>query len=209
MYQFRKITDWLVVHCTATPPQMDIGVAEVRSWHRKAGWIDIGYHFVIRRDGTVETGRPVNTVGAGVSGYNLTSIHISLVGGTDKNNEKAENNFTAAQFIALEAKLKELHKSYPNAKVQGHRDFPKVAKDCPSFDAIKWWKSVENKAPEAAPVICPDPSLHVHTYTVQKGDTLYRIALKSKCTVAAIQKLNPDLVAKALEVGTVIKLPIV
>lgn len=205
MYQTRKITDWLVVHCTATPPQMDIGVAEIRPWHRKMGWIDIGYHFVIRRNGTVETGRPLNTVGSGVLGYNLNSVHISLVGGTDKNNAKAENNFTLAQFDALEAKLKELLITYPNAVVQGHRDFPKVAKDCPSFDAKKWWAAVKDRQ---VVMICPDPATRAHTHTVVRGETLWGLSRKYKTTVALLQKLNPDLAAKSIEVGTVIKLPL-
>lgn len=203
LFQKRGATDWLVVHCTATPPTMDIGVAEVRSWHRKVGWIDVGYHFIIRRDGTVEAGRPVDVVGAHVSGYNSNSIGISLVGGVDKNG-KAENNFTLAQFDALEAKLKELLLVYPKAVVQGHRDFPKVFKDCPSFDAKKWWATVKDRVIHT---ICPDPSAHFKSYTIEAGDTLYRLALRNKTTVTAIQQLNPDLAAKSLEVGQVIKLP--
>lgn len=135
----RTRTDYIVVHCSATRANQDIGKADIDRWHRAKGWFGIGYHFVIRRDGTVETGRPVNTPGAHVAGYNHNSVGICMVGGVDANDiTKAENNFTPAQFASLASLLRDLKKKYPKAVIQGHRDFPSVAKACPSFDVRKW-----------------------------------------------------------------------
>jgi N-acetylmuramoyl-L-alanine amidase len=64
-----------------------------------------------------------------------------MVGGvSQKDFTKAENNFTKEQFAALRSLLTWVSARYPKAKVRGHRDFPKVNKACPSFDAIAWAK---------------------------------------------------------------------
>lgn len=133
----RTKTEYLVVHCAATPPSADIGVAEIRQWHKAKGWADCGYHFVIRRDGKVELGRPENLVGSHVAGRNSNSLGICLVGGTDAR-QRPQNNFTAEQWASLQTLLMRLTQKYPRATILGHRDFPKVAKACPCFDAIEW-----------------------------------------------------------------------
>ena len=132
----RKI-NWLVVHTAATRPSMDIGAKEIRRWHKAKGWSDIGYHYVIRRDGTLEKGRPESVVGAHVRNHNSDSLGITLVGGVNENLEP-ENNYTKAQWVTLEKLLKELSIKYPSARVKGHRDFPGVHKACPCFDAEPW-----------------------------------------------------------------------
>ncbi|OHB39606.1 MAG: lysozyme [Phenylobacterium sp. RIFCSPHIGHO2_01_FULL_70_10] len=141
MFQQRKGTDFIVVHCSATPPTHDWGRAEIDRVHRKQGWLGIGYHYVIKRDGTVEEGRPRDTVGAHVEGFNARSIGICMVGGVAADGKKAENNFTPAQFDALAQLLGTLKRVFPKAAIQGHRDFPGVKKDCPSFDVRSWLKT--------------------------------------------------------------------
>ena len=132
----RQKTDFLIVHCAATPPDMDIGAAEIRRWHTENnGWRDIGYHLVIRRSGALEMGRPLDDTGAHVAGVNDRSVGICLIGGVDANNNPADN-FTAAQRVSLDAVLRMLVKAYPGAVVRGHRDFANKA--CPSFDAMEW-----------------------------------------------------------------------
>ena len=139
--EVRKSTKYLVVHCSATRPSQDIGVKEIRGWHKNQGWADVGYHYVIRRDGKVERGRAENLVGSHVAGRNSNSIGVCMVGGVSQNNfEKAENNFTPAQFASLKTLLNMLADKYKGAVVLGHRDFPKVSKACPSFDARAWAK---------------------------------------------------------------------
>ena len=132
----RKI-NWLVIHTAATRPSMDIGRKEIDSWHRQRGFDGIGYHYVIRRDGRVEKGRPDARVGAHVAGHNRDSIGICLVGGVSEN-LVPENNYTEAQWKALEELLHKLAQKYPEAYVRGHRDFPGVSKACPCFDAEPW-----------------------------------------------------------------------
>lgn len=135
-----KAVNYLVVHCAATKSDMDIGAQEIRSWHFQRGWMDIGYHFVIRRNGAIEEGRPPDRPGAHARGYNHLSLGVCLVGGVAADGKTAENNFTPDQFHALWALLTDLKSKYPEAKVIGHRDLPNVNKGCPSFDVPSWWE---------------------------------------------------------------------
>lgn len=135
----RKITH-IVVHCSATKAALDIGAAAIKRWHTDKGWADIGYHYVIRRNGQLEKGRPVEIAGAHVEGHNANSIGICLVGGLDESG-KPEMNYTADQMNRLFQLVAELKRAYPSALVLGHRDFPGVRKACPCFSAIDWAKS--------------------------------------------------------------------
>jgi N-acetylmuramoyl-L-alanine amidase len=117
---------------------MDIGVKEVRQWHKARGWKDVGYHYIIRRNGKVEAGRRESQVGAHVAGHNADSIGISLAGGINERTLKPESNYTPAQWASLDRLIGELSLRYPDANVTGHRDFPGVAKACPCFDAEPW-----------------------------------------------------------------------
>lgn len=139
-FKERAHTDLIVVHCAATRPKMDVGVREIRQWHVQRGFLDVGYHFIIRRDGTVEEGRPHNVVGAHVSGKNSVSVGICLVGGVD-DKLKPENNFTPAQFEALKVLLAKVEALYPKAKICGHRDLDS-GKACPSFDVRQWLTTI-------------------------------------------------------------------
>lgn len=92
----RRIT-LIVVHCAATPPHQDVGAAEIGAWHRKRGFRSIGYHYVIRRNGAIETGRALSRAGAHVQGHNAHSIGICMAGGVSAEDfTRAENNFTPA-----------------------------------------------------------------------------------------------------------------
>lgn len=145
----RKSTKLIVLHVTATQAKTDIGVAEVRTMHKALGWKDCGYHYVIRRNGVVEAGRPEGDVGSHVAGFNSIALGISLVGGIDANG-KPENNATPEQWAALIKLLAKLTVKYPDAKVCGHRDLSpdkdgdgiiepsEHMKACPCFDAIPW-----------------------------------------------------------------------
>ncbi|NCT81934.1 MAG: lysozyme [Comamonadaceae bacterium] len=133
-----KSVKFLVVHCTATPASRDLSASDIDRMHRlERGWLAIGYHFVVRRDGTVERGRPETARGAHVENWNHCSIGVCLVGGVDAK-LKPEANFTPAQFESLSKLLHELEQRYPTAVIQGHRDFPGVAKACPSFNVKHW-----------------------------------------------------------------------
>jgi len=142
-----KRVNFIAIHCAATPPTMNIGVDEIRGWHKAKGWSDVGYHYVIKRDGTIQFGRPQDLMGAHVQGYNVDSLGICLIGGVDAQN-RAENNFTPQQFDALEVLVRVLLFQFPHAIVQGHRDFPNVNKACPSFDARAWWANLNQENPK-------------------------------------------------------------
>lgn len=130
----REITH-IVVHCTATPEGRPHTVTDIRRWHKAKGWKDIGYHWVVRLDGTTEPGRAESQVGAHVEGHNAKSIGVVYVGGVDKDTFKPKDTRTDAQKVALLHLLKDLKSRYPKAKILGHRDFPSVNKACPSFGA--------------------------------------------------------------------------
>lgn len=136
----RSKTNWIVIHCSATRGSQNFTAADIRRWHLDKGWKDIGYHYVIRRDGTVEPGRVENAIGSHVQGHNADSIGICMVGGIDDKTWKPADNFTPAQWRSLRTLVERLVKKYPSAKVLGHRDFPGVQKACPSFAAKVWAK---------------------------------------------------------------------
>lgn len=149
----------IVIHCSATRPTLDIGADEIRRWHtEERGWTDIGYHFVCRRDGTIEEGRPLERPGAHVKGFNASSIGICWVGGMAPSGQ-AEDNRTGDQSLALFKKIKELKRQFPEAEVLGHRDFPNVTKACPCFDVRDWYtdlcdtKTKEEAASERMPLL--------------------------------------------------------
>lgn len=145
--QFKKrtSTNLIVVHCAATKPTMDIGRKEIQMWHVQQGWLAIGYHFVIRRDGTIEEGRPHDVVGSHVKARNSDSVGICLVGGIDSSG-KPDDNFTDHQKAALQTLLwrmtsgKDFEGAYQDLPVVGHRDLD-PGKACPSFDVKAWWKA--------------------------------------------------------------------
>lgn len=144
----RAITS-IAVHCAYTTADMDIGVAEIARWHRARGFSDIGYHFVIRRQGQVETGRALERTGAHVAGHNAHSIGVCLAGGKAADADTVEMNFTDAQMAALRSLLCELKQRFPNAEVMGHCDYPGVAKACPCFDVRAWWDGKEPALPQS------------------------------------------------------------
>jgi N-acetyl-anhydromuramyl-L-alanine amidase AmpD len=119
---------------------MDIGAAEITDWHVNGnGWSAIGYHFVIRRDGTVEKGRDTDNdgdvfdeVGAHAKGFNKNSIGICLVGGMNG------FNFTRAQMMALDTLIDTINHIHADIEWLGHCDLPGVDKQCPQFDVKAW-----------------------------------------------------------------------
>ncbi len=109
----RKSTKYIVVHCAATKPAQDIGAKEIRKWHLDRKFKDIGYHFVIRRNGIIERGRDIDEVGAHVAGYNHCSIGICLVGGLNERSRPVDN-FTEKQMETLSSLLDTLQDIYPD-----------------------------------------------------------------------------------------------
>ena len=126
----RKLTR-IILHCTATPDGRHVDVDTIRSWHKKRGWSDVGYHYVIYLDVSVHAGRDVAKVGAHVAGHNADTIGVVYVGGTDAGG-KAKDTMNAAQETAFVNLVKHLRDQYGPLTLHGHNEY--AAKACPSFN---------------------------------------------------------------------------
>lgn len=127
--------DLIVVHCSATREGKDFTVEDIRRWHKQRGFSDIGYHYVIYRDGTIKTGRSLCVAGAHCIGHNSNSIGVCYIGGLDSKGKRAKDTRTEAQKDALVALLCHLKRRFPKAVIHGHNYFANKA--CPSFNAEK------------------------------------------------------------------------
>lgn len=120
----------IIIHCSDTPASMDIGAHEIDTWHKLRGWLCIGYHFVVRRGGSVELGRPIAMVGAHCYGNNANSIGICLVGSKGDHTSEQWN-----RAVVLVGDL--LHQlGLPVTAIHGHREF-NPGKTCPDFDVAE------------------------------------------------------------------------
>lgn len=138
----RKI-DSIIIHCSATPEGRDVSAATIRQWHKAKNWNDIGYHYIIRLDGTVEQGRPVEQPGAHCTGHNQTTIGVCYIGGVAKDGKTPKDTRTDAQKAALLELVKHLQTVHriPSSNIFGHNEFANKA--CPSFDVQAWKKEVK------------------------------------------------------------------
>lgn len=127
--------DKIIIHCSATPEGKDFTVDQIRQWHIDRGFSDVGYHYVIYRDGSIHKGRPIEKVGAHTTGQNAHSIGICLIGGCAADGKTPKDTRTEAQRATLIKLVAELKASYPSATVHGHNEF--AAKACPSFNVQK------------------------------------------------------------------------
>ena len=135
----RRIKE-IIVHCSATREGRDYTVEDIRRWHKQRGFNDIGYHYVIYRDGTIHNGRDVDLIGAHCTNHNANSIGICYIGGCKYDGLTPKDTRTDAQKETLLTILRELKKKYPYARIHGHRDFANKA--CPSFDATNEYKNI-------------------------------------------------------------------
>ena len=142
----------IIVHCTATRAGVNCTVEDIRRWHKQQGWSDIGYHYVVYRDGSVHEGRDVNIAGAHCLGHNTYSIGVAYVGGVDKDGKTPKDTRTPAQKRMLNDLLRKLVKQFPGSRICGHRDLSpdlnhdgkiepnEWVKACPCFDAQEEYK---------------------------------------------------------------------
>lgn len=149
----RDVTE-VIVHATETYTNKNIGAIEINNIHNALGHDGIGYHYVIRRDGRLQRGRPVNRNGehAVVNGHDVYSIGLVLVGGLnvasgDDNptDYRSSQSFTREQFTTLEKFLRSFYRKYPGGQVFGHNDIDEVELD-PYFDVVDYVESVFRKS---------------------------------------------------------------
>lgn len=132
-----RTIDEIIIHCSDTEKGKDFDVEDIRRWHKAKGWIDCGYHFIIKLNGTIQMGRPVATQGAHCSGHNAHSIGICYIGGHVKENNKKKyvDTRTEAQKAAMALLVRILKHSFDIKRITGHKKYAKVA--CPCFDVEK------------------------------------------------------------------------
>ena len=146
----------IVIHYSATPVERDFTAKDIDQMHRARGFNEIGYHYFIRKNGMVETGRDMSQAGlfeqgAHAKGNNDVSIGICYEGGVRlASPDVGFDSRTVAQKAAMVKLIRELLVRYPNAVVKGHREMPGAATQCPGFNVSEWWASVS--ATEVRPV---------------------------------------------------------
>lgn len=123
----------IIVHHSATKASQDVTAADIARWHRERGWLGIGYHWVIRRDGCIEAGRFINEQGAHARGWNDRSVGICLVGGLSKAGE-VEDNFTDEQYRALQALVLAIN---PDLPLKLHKDVANTECSMINLDRVR------------------------------------------------------------------------
>ena len=130
-----RVITLIVVHCSAVRPDQQSSAAQIDTWHHQRGFhLGIGYHYVVRRDGSVETGRPEYLVGAHCLNHNAHSIGICYEGGLDIRGQPDDTR-TEAQKVSLRTLLEDLHRRYPKALIVGHHDLD-PQKACPCIENV-------------------------------------------------------------------------
>jgi N-acetylmuramoyl-L-alanine amidase len=130
----------IILHCSATREGQDISTETIRGWHvNERGWSDIGYHYVVLLDGTVDKARPVERQGAHVRGKNKGSIGVCYIGGCDADMNPKDTR-TDLQKESLTELISYLMDSYEDATLHGHNEFS--SKACPSFNVKEEYKEL-------------------------------------------------------------------
>ncbi len=125
----RKSTKYIIIHHRAGCGD----VKSIHSGHLARGWVGIGYHFYVRRDGSIWRGRPLGSVGAHCENYNISSVGVCFEGNFET------DTITDAQLRAGRELVSYLKTLYPGAEIKKHRDFGATA--CPGknfpFEELK------------------------------------------------------------------------
>ena len=130
-----RVITLVVVHCSAVRPDQLSSAAQIDTWHRQRGFhLGIGYHYVVRRNGEIEHGRPEWLTGAHCQNHNAHSIGVCYEGGLDIRGQPADTR-TEAQKASLRQLLEDLHRRYPRALIVGHHDL-NPQKSCPCIDNV-------------------------------------------------------------------------
>lgn len=137
----RLVPQYLTVHCAATPEGRNVKAASIEQWdiakfHQKS------YHWIVELDGNAHRSLDDNVRGAHVGGHNTGNIGICYIGGCDEHMKHAKDTRTAAQKVTLEKLVKDYVLKYPEIIIRGHREWPGVRKDCPSFSVRDWLREI-------------------------------------------------------------------
>jgi N-acetylmuramoyl-L-alanine amidase len=150
----------IIIHMSETPPSMNIGFAEIDSWHKERGFksphpdtgkmIHCGYHVIVRRDEKIELGRDFRQNGAHTLGENAKSLAICWIGGKGGDNRTEwQKNVGIPTAIELCREFIVAQEGYPLpalVELGGHKDYQArkeikrgvfVDNLCPNFDVRK------------------------------------------------------------------------
>jgi len=123
----------IIFHCAATPEGKWFGRADINAWHKQRGWAMIGYHYVIRLDGSIEVGRPIGMTGAHCEGHNTGTIGVVYIGGLTADGKAPKDTRTPEQRAAAEWLCGSLKGKFMIKKrIRGHNEYNR-GKACPSF----------------------------------------------------------------------------
>jgi len=138
--QQRSLTNLIVIHHVGEVDR-DVSAAEIHQWHKNQGWAGIGYHYVIRKDGTIERGRPRDAIGSHAYGFNRESIGINIVGDFEHSAPTAAQIESAAILLA---ELCNIYNLTPNAQtIVGHRDL--MPTTCPGQNLYDLLQTLRGK----------------------------------------------------------------
>ena len=135
-----RLVKEIIIHCSATREDQQVSVDTIRDWHLAKGWNDIGYHFYIDLDGTINKGRDIDKIGAHCKGHNRNSIGICYCGGVETDGKTPKDTRTQEQKDSLLNVLKTLKAMYAEAVIYSHNEFANKA--CPSFDATEEYENI-------------------------------------------------------------------
>ena len=131
---------FIAIHCSASPITTKVQ-SILNYWKQVLKWKTVGYHHLIEFDGTVHNLLPIEQVSNGVQGFNSRSINIAYIGGVDDSGKPKDTRSGSQKFALLEL-IQKYKAMFPDAVVQGHRDFPNVKKACPSFDVKTEYQNI-------------------------------------------------------------------
>lgn len=146
--EVRDVTDQIVLHHTGSPEDDDLSAEDIHDLHQSMGWAGIGYHFIIRKDGTIERGRPQHLIGAHAYGENSHTIGIHLSGNFNVASPTKKQIEAASRLIAWLTEEYDLNiitgEDDPKEVIVGHRDL--MATACPGDNLYNQLDTIRGKA---------------------------------------------------------------
>jgi len=134
----RTETKYIIIHSSQTPPSENLDVKDMNKLHRQKGFLNVVHHLIIKRDGSVETGRHLEEIGAHTEGYNDTSVSVCLIGGTIMDSElEPRLNYTSKQWQELKESVMWLRYTYPQSSILGFNEI-ETTQLSPYFDVQSW-----------------------------------------------------------------------
>lgn len=193
----RSKTQRIVAHHTAAE---ECDAETIHRWHLSNGWSGCGYHFIVRCDGSIERGRPMDKIGAHCTNHNSDSIGVCFEGNFQEQQMSIEQLHAGQELFGY---LLDLYDLDSNAIVR-HKDL--MATSCPGknfpFQSLVEGAAVASKLQKKKTANNKKQTTH----TVKKNDTLYSLAKKYGTTVKALASLNNLKFPYTLTIGKKLKL---